>query len=271
MAYIGNSPEKGNFRKADSISVVNGQATYNLLVGGVAVNPNQNQCIVSLNGVVQSSGDSFTCASSQITFVSNLQTGDVIDFILILGDTLNVGTVSDDTIGLAQLSATGSPSSSNFLRGDNSWATAGGANTPAFEAFLSATTSNITNDTDTLITFDTEVFDSDSKYDTSNGRFTPAVAGKYLLYGSVQILGTSTADSNENIVKLYKNGSQHMVTYWITSIPQGVISWTTTVDFNTTDYMQVYAKINNSSGDRKIVGAAANQKYTWFGGHKLIT
>ena len=144
-------------------------------------------------------------------------------------------------------------------------------NTPAFEAFLSATTSNISNDTDTLITFDTEVFDSDSKYDTSNGRFTPGTAGKYLLYGSVQILGTSTADSNENIVKLYKNGSQHMVTYWITSIPQGVISWTTTVDFNTTDYMQVYAKINNSSGDRKIVGAAANQKYTWFGGHKLIT
>ena len=145
------------------------------------------------------------------------------------------------------------------------------SNTPAFAAFLSATTSNISNDTDTLITFDTEVFDSDSKYDTSNGRFTPGTAGKYLLYGSVQILGTSTADSNENIVKLYKNGSQHMVTYWITSIPQGVISWTTTVDFNTTDYMQVYAKINNSSGDRKIVGAAANQKYTWFGGHKLIT
>ena len=145
------------------------------------------------------------------------------------------------------------------------------ANTPAFEAFLSATTSNISNDTDTKITFDTEVFDSDSTFDTSNGRFTPAVSGKYLLYGSVQFLGTSTADSNENIVKLYKNGSQHMVTYWITSIPQGVISWTTTVDFNTTDYMQVYAKINNSSGDRKIVGAAANQKYTWFGGHKLIT
>ncbi len=143
-------------------------------------------------------------------------------------------------------------------------------NTPAFEAFLSATTSNISNDTDTKITFDTEVFDSDSTFDTSNGRFTPAVSGKYLLYGSVPFLGTSTADSNENIVKLYKNGSQHMVTYWITAIPQGVISWTATVDFTTTDYMEIYAKINNSSGDRKIVGAAANQKYTWFGGHKLI-
>ena len=123
MAYVGNSPEKGNFRKADSISVVNGQATYNLLVGGVAVNPNQNQCIVSLNGVIQSSGDSYTIANSQITFVSNLQTGDVIDFILILGDTLDVGVPSDDTVGLAQLSATGTASSSTYLRGDNSWQT----------------------------------------------------------------------------------------------------------------------------------------------------
>ena len=125
MAYIGNSPEKGNFRKADSITC-SATATYNLLVGGVAVKPNQIQCIVSLNGVIQSSGNSYTIASSQITFASALTSSDVIDFILILGDTLDVGTVSDDTIGLAQLSATGTASSSTYLRGDNSWATAGG-------------------------------------------------------------------------------------------------------------------------------------------------
>jgi hypothetical protein len=125
MAYIGNSPEKGNFRKADSITC-SATATYNLLVGGVAVNPNQNQCIVSLNGVVQSSGNSYTIASSQITFSQALTSSDVIDFILILGDTLDAGVPSDDTVGLAQLSATGSPSSSNFLRGDNSWTDPGG-------------------------------------------------------------------------------------------------------------------------------------------------
>jgi hypothetical protein len=122
MAYIGNRPEQGNFRKCDAITT-SATATYNLLVGGVAVNPNQNQCIVSLNGVIQSSGNSYSIASSQITFASALTSSDVIDFILILGDTLDVGTVSDDTIGLAQLSATGSPSSSNYLRGDNSWQT----------------------------------------------------------------------------------------------------------------------------------------------------
>jgi len=122
MAYIGNRPEQGNFRKCDAITT-SATATYNLLVGGVAVNPNQNQCIVSLNGVIQSSGNSYTIASSQITFASALTSSDVIDFILILGDTLDAGVPSDDSVGLAQLSASGSPSSSNYLRGDNSWQT----------------------------------------------------------------------------------------------------------------------------------------------------
>ena len=122
MAYIGNRPEQGNFRKCDAITT-SATATYNLLVGGVAVNPNQNQCIVSLNGVIQSSGNSYTIANSQITMASALTSSDVIDFILILGDTLDAGVPSDDSVGLAQLSASGSPSSSNYLRGDNSWQT----------------------------------------------------------------------------------------------------------------------------------------------------
>jgi len=104
MPYVGNKPEVGNFRKCDAITT-SATATYNLLVGGVAVNPNQNQCIVSLNGVIQSSGTSYTIASSQITFASALTSSDVIDFILILGDTLDVGVPSDDTISTAKIQA----------------------------------------------------------------------------------------------------------------------------------------------------------------------
>lgn len=36
-------------------------------------------------------------------------------------------TIDNDTIGLAELSATGTPSATTFLRGDNSWATAVGS------------------------------------------------------------------------------------------------------------------------------------------------
>ena len=106
MAYIGKQPVVGNFQKCDAISVVNGQAAYTLNVGGAAVTPeNANHMLVSLNGVLQAPGDSFTISGSTLTFASNLATGDVIDFVIILGDVLDLGTPSDNSISTAKLVA----------------------------------------------------------------------------------------------------------------------------------------------------------------------
>ena len=104
MAYIGKQPVVGNFQVCDAISVVNGQAAYTMQVGSANVEPeNANHMLVSLNGVLQKPGSSFTISGATITFASNLATGDVIDFIILLGDTLNVGTPSDDSVGAAQI------------------------------------------------------------------------------------------------------------------------------------------------------------------------
>jgi len=104
MAYIGKQPTVGNFQVCDAISVVNGQAAYTLQVDSSNVSPESaNHMIVSLNGVIQKPGSSFTVAGSTITFASNLATGDVIDFITILGDVLNVGTPSDSTVSTAKI------------------------------------------------------------------------------------------------------------------------------------------------------------------------
>ena len=104
MAYIGKQPVVGNFQVCDAISVVNGQAAYTMQVGSTNVEPeNANHMLVSLNGILQKPGSSFTISGSTITFASNLATGDVIDFIILLGDTLNVGTPSDDSVGAAQI------------------------------------------------------------------------------------------------------------------------------------------------------------------------
>jgi len=104
MAYIGKQPVVGNFQVCDAISVVNGQAAYTMQVGSTNVEPeNANHMLVSLNGVLQKPGSSFTISGATITFASNLATGDVIDFIILLGDTLNVGTPSDSTVTTAKL------------------------------------------------------------------------------------------------------------------------------------------------------------------------
>jgi hypothetical protein len=104
LSYIGRKPTVGNFQICDAISVVNGQAAYTMQVGSVNVIPQSaNHMIVSLNGTIQKPNSSFTVSGSTITFSSNLATGDVIDFIQILGDVLDLGVPSDATVTTAKL------------------------------------------------------------------------------------------------------------------------------------------------------------------------
>jgi hypothetical protein len=127
MAYIGKTPVIGNFQVCDAITVVDAQAAYTMQVGGVNVSPESaNHMLVSLNGILQAPTTSYTVSGSTITFASALETGDVIDFIQILGNVLDLGVPSDNTVSLAKLTATGTKDATTFLRGDNTFAEAGG-------------------------------------------------------------------------------------------------------------------------------------------------
>ena len=102
--YIGKQPTVGNFQVCDAITVVNGQAAYTMQVSSANVNPeNANHMLVSLNGVLQKPGSSFTISGATITFASNLATGDVIDFIILLGNVLDIGAPSDGTVTTAKI------------------------------------------------------------------------------------------------------------------------------------------------------------------------
>ena len=104
--YIGKQPTIGNFQVCDAISTVNGQATYNLTVNSVAVTPETaNHVLCSVNGILQKPGSSFTIVNSTIVFSANLVTGDVVDFVHILGSVLDLGVPSDDTVTAAKLGA----------------------------------------------------------------------------------------------------------------------------------------------------------------------
>ena len=106
MSYIGRTPTVGNFQVCDSISVVNGQAAYTLQVGGTNVTPESaNHMLVSLNGILQAPISSFTVSGATLTFASNLATGDAIDFVMLLGDVMDIGTPSDGVITEPKLAA----------------------------------------------------------------------------------------------------------------------------------------------------------------------
>ena len=288
MPYVGNKPEVGNFRKCDAITT-SATATYNLLVGGVAVNPNQNQCIVSLNGVIQAPGTSYTIASSQITFASALTSSDVIDFILILGDTLDVGVPSDDTVDASKITAnviTGqsalgaTPADTDELlisdagtlkRVDYSHIK-GGENTPAFQAYLSGTQSISTN-TMTKVEFNTEVFDTAGAYDNStNYRFTPLTAGKYVVYATVFTGGASSGSSSHGgfITNIKKNGADSSYNafylYNNTTGVDGTMNAISVFDMNgSSDYVECFAYSRQNTA---TVQLGASQ--TYFGAYKLI-
>ena len=266
MAYIGREPVTGNFVKLDSITVVNGQAAYTMNNGGSAFTDydNVNQFLVSLNGVLQAPTDSFTVSGSTLTFASNLSTGDVIDFVIVLGNTLDIGTPSDNTVSLAKLTASGTKDATTFLRGDNTFASAGGTNTPSFQAYLSSN-QTVVSGTETKIEFDTEDFDTANAYDNStNYRFTPQTAGKYFVYATVRgNAGTSSLDLE--MTAIYKNGSSYIenqVDYrgndaLLAGIPVSAI-----VDMNgSSDYLECFARclggttINGSSTRPSVFGA----------------
>ena len=120
MSYIGASPIVGNFQVCDAISVVNNQAAYTMQVGSANVFPESaNHMLVSLNGILQKPNGSFTISGSTITFSSNLVTGDVIDFIQLLGDVLDIGTPSDATVTNAKTSFVSTSSAAGLqIKGD---------------------------------------------------------------------------------------------------------------------------------------------------------
>ena len=105
MTYVGAVPTTGDFKKLDSITT-SSATTFNLRQNSVAVYPQSaNHCIVSLNGVIQSPIDAFTIVNDTIVFSSSLAGTDVINFILVLGNVNDIGTVSDDTVSTAKLQA----------------------------------------------------------------------------------------------------------------------------------------------------------------------
>ena len=217
MPYIGKQPIVGNFQVCDAISVVNGQAAYTMQVASTNVTPETAfHMLVSLNGVLQKPGSSFTISGSTITFASNLATGDVIDFILLLGDVLNIGTPSDDTVTAStvnndiisgQTALTSAPADTDeFLVSDAGtikridYSLIKGGGITVADQFR--VTANITSNSDP-ITSNIERVDTsgqagmtDNQMSESSGVFTFPLTGIYLVSGGGR---GDTPSSDDNV------------------------------------------------------------------------
>ena len=181
--------------------------------------------------------------------------------------TINLG-VSGDTINVpAGVTIANAGTATGF----------GGANTPAFEAYLN-TTQDIGDGVMTKITANVERFDTDSAYDhSSNYRFTPQTAGKYYVY--LEAVGYSTTGGDTNIIVAYgeirKNGSRyiynvdHQPSY---GVRQQTINISGIIDMNgSSDYVEPFAEVNVSSGNGTLRGNSDGSLNTKFGAFRIIT
>ncbi len=147
----------------------------------------------------------------------------------------------------------------------------GGANTPYFEANMSAT-QTLSDATWTKLNYNTEVFDSASAYDTSNYRFTPQTAGKYFCYLQVVFDAQALDVYHRSRASIVKNGSFYKrqihdnYDNYYGYATTGYIS--AVIDFNgSSDYIEAYGYFDLTSGTGRI--NSGNESI--FGAYKIIT
>ena len=183
--------------------------------------------------------------------------------------------IEDGTIQIADLSATGTKDATTFLRGDGTFASAGGTNTPAFYAYLSGSQS-ITSGTVTKIQFNTEVVDTASAFDNAtNYRWTcPAgEGGKYFFFTSMKAKSASNNISYA-FLSIKKNGSDYEGAEnnfaGNTGVVRGnFISFSFIDNVTAGDYYEGYAQIVATSPTVEGIEFGF-QKQTRFGGYKII-
>ena len=117
-SFIGNQPATSFESPKKQVSTSNSGTTITLDYPVTSV----ADIRLTINAVVQSY-DNYSVSGSTLTVGGTLN-NDRVE-ILFVGRTYGSIAPTDASVGLNQLSATGTASSSTFLRGDNAWASAG--------------------------------------------------------------------------------------------------------------------------------------------------
>jgi hypothetical protein len=151
-----------------------------------------------------------------------------------------------------------------------------GANTPSFFARLSAD-QTLSDNTYTKIVFNTEVYDSDTAYDTSTGRYTipSGEGGKYSISYQL-LLYDANAQLTGGRASLYKNGSslEEQILdmegsgdkyFYNSTMGTNII-----LDLSASDYIEVYGRGNTLDSGTFVIDGDTNGFYSFFQAYKLI-
>lgn len=129
-------------------------------------------------------------------------------------------------------------------------------NGPAFSAYANADTTIAAN-TFTKVNINTEEFDTDASFDTSASRFTPNIAGYYLVSAAVNFSASDTPTRCIGLV--YKNGGEFKRIGDSVSSGNQVCGSCLVYLNGSTDYIELYTRISAATA-----GYAGGVASTYF-------
>lgn len=255
----------------DAVREVKRVIVYNESVTAVSSYP---YTVLTTDSTLYCTGAGGTVAGPQLSTVSTTAFRKELTVINDSSSTVTFDPYSTETVGGASTYAIAAGAIAKFLaHGGTDWeiisipasATAA-ANTvvisdsagrvdwnrPCFEATMSADQTFVDN-TPIKITFNTETFDTHSNYDhATNYRFTPTVAGKYLINIAVRASADIAFQNTHSMLYLYKNANIFrgvILAQADTGMDEFAGMLSVIVDANgTTDYFESYLNGDVSSG-----------------------
>ena len=178
-------------------------------------------------------------------------------------------SITTDAVGPTQLNEASNYAFTGTVTG------AGQTNQPAFHAYANTNQTGLGDNTWTKIQMNVEEVDTDNAYDnSSNYRFTPQTAGKYLIYVHATIYSESANQGYVFNGSIYKNGSNiaYSANNNNSSYPEYEKSMMLTriVEFNgSSDYVEAYGRLNVLTSTWNTSTNSAGS-LCFFGGYKLF-
>ncbi len=259
--YIGSQPADSFLSITSQQITGNGGATYTL--NSSVTSP--EDLAVFVNNIRQNPNN-YSVSNNQITLGGTIASSDSC-YVVFLGKTLATVSPPLSSVGLTQLSATGTKNNTTFLRGDNTFATpSGGTNTPNFFAYLNANQTNFNDTSFTKVAYNAELFDTGNGFDTSSGTYTIPESGKYFIALQVR---KSNIQTSRFLAEIKENGSTFTKSFEHGGYSgYGAVTGNYIKSYSANDTLEVF--LYQQSGATRTMRGGADAKDSWFYGFKII-
>ena len=148
---------------------------------------------------------------------------------------------------------------------------------PSFAAYRSTSGNTIETGATTKVAFNSERYDVNSDFDTTNNRFVAPVDGRYLITVGVMLYGIGTTNAGRISCMIYVDNAavvevnRHTAGSgegFGTSFVEFSFTGSSVLDLDASEYVEVFI-YNNSGATATVNFGSGTTSYSWMTGEKL--